>query len=241
MGHPEQVRRLKRFLSPQVTRFILSCDEQQLLQSQYREITVVFCDLRGFTSFVESAPLEDVMMLLRAYHRVLGRLIVRFNGTLERFTGDGMMIYFDEPPVAEQALRAVRMGLQMRSAVRELCRRWRGRGYELDIGVGIAVGLASVGTVGFEGRYDYAAIGPVTNLGSRLCAHAAPGQILISERTYGAVQDLVDAEPVGGLSLRGFRSRTVAYDVRDLKPRGPAGSAILESSGVDGYDTVCRG
>jgi adenylate cyclase len=241
MGDAEHVRRLQRFLSPQVRRFILSCDDQQLLQSQCREVTVVFCDLRGFTSFVESAPLEDVMMVLRTYHQVLGRLTAHFNGTLERFTGDGIMVYFDEPPVAEQAARAVRMSIHMRSGVRELCRRWRRRGYELDVGIGIALGLASVGTVGFEGRYDYAAIGPVTNLGSRLCAHAAPGQILISQRAYTAVQHLVDAEPVEALPLRGFRSRTVAYDVRDLKPEAVDGFAVLESSGVDGYDTVCRG
>jgi adenylate cyclase len=218
--HPdyaEQVRRLKRFISPQVARFILSCNEGDLLQCQRREITVAFGDLRGFTSFAEAVPPEHLMAVVRMYHEVLGELIVEFDGTLERFTGDGIMVYFDEPPVEEQAERALAMAIRMRARVGDLCARWRRRGHQLDFGMGIAQGPASVGAVGFQGRYDYAAIGPVTNLSSRLCGHAGPGQILISQPVYRAIQRMVDAERVDGLALDGFPSEMTAYSVRDLK------------------------
>jgi len=218
--HDEQIRRLKRFLSPQVTRFILSCDEDELLQCRRREITVVFCDLRGYTAFTETTAPDDVMTFLRMYHRLLGRVITDFNGTIERFTGDGIMVYLDEPPIEAQAENAVRMALRLREGLAELCALWRRWGSDLDFGIGIALGLASVGTVGFEGRYDYAAIGPVTNLGSRLCARAARGQILINQRVYAAVQGMVDADLAGSLDLHGFHSRVTAYFVRDLKANG---------------------
>ena len=236
----EQIRRLKRFLSPQVARFIMSCDERELLQCRRREVTVVFCDLRGFTSFSEVAAPDVIMTVLRMYHEALGRLTIEFDGTVERFTGDGIMVYFEAPPIETQAARAVRMAVRMRARVRELCAAWRRWGHDLDVGMGVALGFASVGTVGFEGRYDYAAIGPVTNLGSRLCAHAAPGEILISESVYAAVRHLVDACPVDGLVLRGFPSRVIAYAVRDVITGASGPDACLESPTATGYDTGHR-
>ena len=236
--YAEQIRRLTRFLSPQVARFILSCDDGELLQSRRREITVVFCDLRGYTAFAEATPPDEVMAMLRRYHESLGRVITDFDGTLERFTGDGIMVYFDDPPVDAQAARAVRMAVRMRERLRPLCTSWRERGHLLDVGIGIALGPASVGTVGFEGRYDFAAIGPATNLGARLCAHAAPDQILICHRVYAAVRRLVHADPVGRLALRGFECDVTAYSVRGLT--GEGAPAALESSSASGYDTARR-
>lgn len=215
-AHGEQIRRLRRFLSPQVAAFALSGDETELLQVKRREITVVFCDLRGFTAFAEVAAPEDVMDVLRRYHHALGSLVTAFDGTLERFAGDGIMVYFDQPTVEQQVAKAVRMALHVRERVSTLCALWRRWGYDLDVGIGIALGFASVGTVGFEGRYDYAAIGPVTNLASRLCARAAPGQILISQRLYASAQNTVDVEPVGNLTLPGFHGPVAAYSIRGL-------------------------
>jgi adenylate cyclase len=216
-AHGEQIRRLKRFLAPQVARFALSCDEGELLQVKRREITVLFCDLRGFTAFAEVAAPEDVMEVLRRYHHMLGSLVTAYDGTLERFTGDGVMVYFDQPAVEEQAAKAIRLALQIRERVGPLCAEWRRWGYDLGLGIGIALGFASVGTIGFNGRYDYAAIGPVTNLASRLCAHAAPGQILISQRLHASIQSTVAAEPVGSLTLGGFHAPIPAYSVRGLQ------------------------
>ena len=214
--HGEQIRRLKRFLAPQVAQFALSSDETELLRMKRREITVLFCDLRGFTAFAEVAAPEDVMEVLRRYHHTLGSLVTAYDGTLERFTGDGVMVYFDQPAVEKQVAKAVRMALRVRERVGQLCAVWRRWGYDLDLGIGIALGFASVGTIGFEGRYDYAAIGPVTNLASRLSAHAAPGQILISQRLYSSIQATVAAEPVGNLTLGGFHGPVPAYSVRGL-------------------------
>jgi class 3 adenylate cyclase len=215
--HGEQIRRLKRFLAPQVAQFALSCDETELRHVKRREITVLFCDLRGFTAFAEVAAPEDVMEVLRQYHHTLGSLVTAYDGTLERFTGDGVMVYFDQPAVETQAAKAVRMALRVRERVGQLCAVWRRWGYDLDLGIGIALGFASVGTIGFEGRYDYAAIGPVTNLASRLCEHAAPGQILISQRLYASIQHTVVADPVGSLTLGGFHGPVPAYSVRGLQ------------------------
>jgi class 3 adenylate cyclase len=215
--HGEQIRRLKRFLAPQVAQFVLSCDEGELLRVKRREITVLFCDLRGFTAFAEVAAPEDVMEVLRRYHHTLGSLVTAHDGTLERFTGDGVMVYFDQPTIEEQAAKAIRLALRIRERVSPLCAEWRRWGYDLGLGIGIALGFASVGTIGFDGRYDYAAIGPVTNLASRLCAHAAPGQILVSQRLYASIQDAVAAEPVGSLTLGGFHAPIPAYSVRGLQ------------------------
>jgi adenylate cyclase len=183
-----------------------------------REVTVVFLDLRGFTAFVETGEPEEVLAVLREYHAEMGRLIQAHEGTLERFTGDGMMVLFNAPiAVPDPTERAVRMAFAMRDRVTELTGRWRKQGHELDFGVGIALGYATVGAIGFEGRWDYGAIGPVTNLAARLCAEAKPGQILVSRRVVGAVEDLVQTEPVGDLALKGFHKPIPAFNLITLK------------------------
>jgi adenylate cyclase len=179
-----------------------------------REVTVVFLDLRGFTAFVETGEPEEVLAVLREYHAEMGRLIQAHEGTLERFTGDGMMVLFNAPiAVPDPTERAVRMAFAMRERVTELTGRWRKQGHELDFGVGVAQGYATIGAIGFEGRWDYGAIGPVTNLAARLCAEAKPGQILVSRRVVGAVETLVRAEPVGNLTLKGFLKPVPAFNV----------------------------
>ena len=164
---------LKRFLSPQIAELIVSAGDERLLESHRREITVVFCDLRGFTAFAETSEPEEVMGVLRQYHEALGQLIFHHEGTVEHFAGDGVVVLFNDPlPCPDPTARAVRMALAMRARVAELSESWRKQGHELGFGVGIAQGYATLGTIGFEGRYDYAAIGPVANLASRLCDEA---------------------------------------------------------------------
>jgi adenylate cyclase len=215
----DRLERLKRFFSPQLAELIVSGDTEDPLKSHRREITVVFLDLRGFTAFAEMSEPEEVSEVLGAYHAEVGRLIVDHEGTLERFTGDGMMIFFNDPvAVANPEERAVRMAEAMRGQIRVLGAGWRRRGYDLDLGMGIAKGYATIGAIGFEGRRDYAAIGSVTNLAFRLCAEASPGQILISQRIYAAVSDLVEAKEVGPLQLKGFHRPVVAYEIAQLKP-----------------------
>jgi DNA-binding response OmpR family regulator len=198
-----RLARLKRFFSPQLAEALVSAGGEDPLASHRREITVVFLDLRGFTAFAETAEPEEVMGVLREYHAAMGEVIVTHEGTLERFTGDGMMIFFNDPvPVPDAPARAARMAVAMRGRVEVLMRGWRKRGFELDFGVGIAQGYATIGAIGFEGRWDYGAIGTVTNLAARLCGEAQPGQILIPRRLLGALEDLVTAEPVGELTLK---------------------------------------
>ena len=214
----ERVGRLKRFFSPQLADAILAGGAADPLRPHRREITVVFLDLRGFTAFAETSEPEEVSEVLEAYHAEVGHLILAHEGTLERFTGDGMMVFFNDPvPVANPEERALRMADAMRERVRVLGAEWRRRGWDLDLGMGIAKGYATIGAIGFEGRRDYAAIGSVTNLAFRLCAEASPGQILISQRIYAAVPDLVDAKEVGPLQLKGFQRPVVAYEVVQLK------------------------
>ena len=213
----ERVEQLKRFLPPQLVELVLSSGDESFLESHRREITVVFCDLRGFTTFAETVEPEDVMMVLRQFHAALGDIVHRFEGTLERFTGDGMMVFFNDPvPCPDGPERAVRMAVAMRNRVGQLAEEWRRLGHDLHFGVGVAQGHATLGRVGFEGRFDYAAIGSVTNLAARLCAEAAPDQILVSQRAYTAAEDIVTAEPVGELTLRGFSRPIQAYNILGL-------------------------
>jgi len=214
----ERVGRLKRFLSPQLAELIISSEDEGLLESHRREITVVFCDLRGFTAFSETGEPEEVMGVLREYHEAMGALIFRFKGTLERFAGDGLMVFFNDPlPCDDPAARAVKMTVAMRERVGELITWWRKRGHQLGFGVGIAQGYATMGKIGFEGRFDYAAIGTVTNLASRLCDEAQTEQILISQRVFGAVEKMVDVEPMGELALKGLNRPTTTYNILSLK------------------------
>jgi adenylate cyclase len=218
LGQLERLERLKRFFSPQLADLIVAGGAEDPLKTHRREVTVVFLDLRGFTAFAETAEPEEVMGVLREYHAAMGKQILAHEGTLERFTGDGMMIFFNDPvPVANPAERAIRMALAMRENVAELTAKWRRLGYDLDFGVGIAQGYATIGGIGFEGRWDYGAIGTVTNLASRLCGEAKPSQILVSQRLLGAVEELVDVEPVGELTLKGFHRAITAHNVLGLK------------------------
>ena len=210
----EQLSRLKRFFSPQLAELIVAGGAEDPLKSHRREITVVFLDLRGFTAFAETAEPEELMGLLAEYHREMGRLILAHEGTLERFTGDGMMVFFNDPvPVPDPAARATRMAIAMRDRVAALAAGWRRRGYELAVGIGIAQGYATLGAIGFEGRLDYGAIGTVTNLAARLCAEAAGGQVLVSQRVAAAVEDVAAVEAVGLLTLKGFARPVPAFTV----------------------------
>jgi class 3 adenylate cyclase/CheY-like chemotaxis protein len=214
----DRLSRLKRFFSPQLAELIVAGGADDPLRTHRREITVVFLDLRGFTTFAETAEPEEVMSVLREYHAAMGTLILEHEGTLERFTGDGMMIFFNDPiEVPNPAERAVRMAVAMQNRVAQLAVGWLRRGWELGLGVGIAEGYATIGAIGFEGRWDYGAIGTVTNLAARLCAEAKTGQILISSRVAAAVEDVVAAEPVGALALRGLARPVPTLSVRGLR------------------------
>jgi class 3 adenylate cyclase len=218
VGELERMGRLKRFFSPQLAELVVSAGGEKLLQSHRREITVVFCDLRGFTAFSEVVEPEEIMEVLREYHRALGQLIFRFEGTLERFTGDGLMVFFNDPlPCPDHPVRAVRMAVAMRQEVATLLEKWHKRGHELDFGIGIAQGYATLGMIGFESRGDYAAVGPTTNLASRLCSEAQGGQILVSQRILAAVEALVNVEPRGELALKGLRHPIPAFNILGLK------------------------
>ena len=214
----ERVGRLRRFLSPQLAELVVSSKDEGFLETHRRDITVLFCDLRGFTAFSETGEPEDVMGVLREYHEAMGSLIFQYEGTLERFTGDGLMVFFNDPiPCPDPVARAVKMAVAMREYARELSGKWRKRGHRLDFGVGIAQGYATLGKIGFEGRFDYAAIGTVTNLASRLCDKAQGGQVLISQRVYGAVEELVDVEPIGELALKGLHRPVNVYNLLRVK------------------------
>jgi class 3 adenylate cyclase len=214
----EQLGRLKRFFSPQLAELILSGGADDPLKSHRRDVTVVFLDLRGFTAFAETTEPEEIMGVLREYHAEMGHVILAHEGTLERFAGDGMMVFFNDPvPVPDAALRAVRMALVMRGRLEELTAKWRKRGFDLGFGAGIAQGYATIGAIGFEGRWDYGAIGTVTNLAARLCNEAKPGQILIAQRVLASVEDLVEVEPVGELQLKGLLKPVPTFNLLGLK------------------------
>ena len=210
----ERMSRLRRFLPPQVADLIVASGTENQLESHRREITALFCVLRGFTGFTEAADAEDVMALLREYHAAIGEKIVKYSGTLERYAGDGVMVVFNDPvPVENPALQAVLMSLEMRDAIGALTETWRRWGHEIGFGIGIAHGFATLGTIGFEGRFDYAAIGTVSNVASRLCDEAKLGQILISPRVLTKVENAVQVEPVGEFNLKGIRRPLAAYNV----------------------------
>jgi adenylate cyclase len=214
VGEIDRMSRLRRFLPPQVADLIVASGSEKQLASHRREITALFCDLRGFTGFTESADAEDVIALLREYHAAVGEKIIKYSGTLERYAGDGVMVVFNDPvPVENPALQAVLMALEVREAIGALTATWSRLGHEIGFGIGIAHGFATLGTIGFEGRFDYAAIGTVSNVASRLCDEAKPGQILISPRVLMKVENAVKVQPVGEFELKGIRRPLAAYNV----------------------------
>jgi adenylate cyclase len=222
VGEIKRMSRLRRFLPPQVADLIVASGMEKQLESHRREITALFCDLRGFTGFSESSDPEDVMALLRDYHETIGQIIIKYGGTLERFAGDGVMVVFNDPvPVENPALQAVLMALDMRTAIGGLIEKWRDLGHDLGFGIGIAHGFATLGTIGFEGRFDYAAIGTVSNVASRLCDEAKSGQILISPRVRQAIEKAIAVESVGEFALKGIRRPMMAYNVVESLPPEP--------------------
>ena len=210
----ERLSRLKRFLSPQLAELIVREGSEDPLKTHRRDVTVVFIDLRGFTAFAETTEPEEVMTVLREYQREMGRLIQEHEGTLERFAGDGMMIFFNDPfEISNPEERAVRMALAMRDRGAALGVAWSKRGYNLSLGMGIGSGFATIGAIGFEERWDYGVIGTVTNLANRLCADAVPGQILITQRVRWKLENVVEVEEVGELKLKGLHRPVIAYNV----------------------------
>jgi class 3 adenylate cyclase len=209
---------LSRFLSPQVAELVSSSDGEQLLAGHRAYITCLFFDLRGFTAFAETAAPEELLDVLREYHAALGELIPAHGGTLEHFAGDGMMVFFNDPlPVANHELQAVRLALAAQKRLSQLGEAWDKRGVELALGVGVEAGYATLGRIGFEGRYDYGVVGPVANLASRLSTRATAGQILIGRHVYAAVDEAVETAPAGKLELKGFARPVAAYEVLGLR------------------------
>jgi adenylate cyclase len=215
----ERIGRLRRFLPRQVAELIVSRGQQSLLDSHRREVSVMFCDLRGFTAFSEVAEPEEVMAVLFDYHKVAGELIDKYEGTLERFLGDGFMVLFNDPlPCADSAAQAVKLAVDLRAAVEQLSAEWQKRGHQLGFGVGIAQGYATLGQIGFEGRLDYCATGAVVNQAARLCGEAKPGEILVTQRVASAVHGAIEAEPLGELSLKGLRQPVTSFRLVRRQP-----------------------
>jgi adenylate cyclase len=213
----ERVNRLRRFLSPQLVELVIGSGAEDFLSSHRREIVVVFCDLRGFTAFAESSEPEEVMGVLHEYHETMGTLIFAYGGTLERFTGDGLMVFFNDPlPIEDAPARALRMSVAMRDRARVLSAQWHRRGHDLALGVGVAQGFATLGRIGFEGRFDYAAIGSVTNLAARLCDRAGSWQVLASQRVFHAAEPAAEGEHIGQLELKGFSRPVQVFDVSSV-------------------------
>jgi class 3 adenylate cyclase len=213
----ERASRLKRFLAPQVAELVLNDGKEQLLDSHRRDVTVAFGDLRGFTAFAETTEPEEVMGILREYHNALGPLVHKYEGTIERFIGDGFLVLFNDPlPCPDPAARAIRMATEMRACMARLSEAWRKHGHELGFAMGIAHGYATLGRIGFEGRFDYSAIGTVVNLAARLCSQALAGQILVDPKVYAAVEAEVEAEPAGELTLKGLSRAIRAFNIKTL-------------------------
>jgi class 3 adenylate cyclase len=214
----ERMGRIKRYLSPQIAETVLKEEGEDLFKTHRREVTVVFLDLRGFTNFSDSAEPEEVIEFLRGYHAEMGKLIFNFGGTLEHFAGDGIMVFFNDPiPREDHTEMAARMALDMQARVKELRPGWLKKGYDLHLGVGIAAGYATLGTVGFEGRMDYGAVGNVTILASRLSSEAKGGQILTNQRTLSKIDNLVEAEPLEELHLKGFLRPVAVFNIVKLR------------------------
>jgi class 3 adenylate cyclase len=212
----ERTSRLRRFLSPQLADLVVG--DETLLGSHRREIVVVFTDLRNFTPFAETSEPEEVMGVLSEYHRAIGTLVHAYEGTLERFTGDGIMVFFNDPITCDDpAERAVRMALELRDAVKELSAQWLRRGHDLPVGIGIAQGFATLGRIGFEGRFDYAAIGSVTNLAARLCSDAGPWQVLVTDRVLAGAEHVAVAEMIGDVQPKGFSRSVRVHNITALK------------------------
>src|SRR3984957_9094913 len=212
----ERIGRLKRFLPPQIAQLVVSSGHEGMLESHRREVTVLFCDLRGFTAFSELAEPEEVMLVLREYHTALGVLVDKFEGTVERFTGDGLLVIFNDPlPCIEPSIRAVQMALEMRDEVAKLSVKWSRSGHDIGFGIGIAHGHATLGTIGYEGQFQYSVTGNVANLASRLCDEAKNGQVLIDVNVLDAVEKRADIEFSEELVLKGFSRPVQAFNVRD--------------------------
>ena len=213
----QRVNRLRRFLSPQLVDLVMDSGDEDFLRSHRREIVVVFCDLRGFTPFAESSEPEEVMGILREYHEALGTLIFAYGGTLERFTGDGLMVFFNDPlPIDDAPERAIRMSVDMRDRVRNLATGRQRRGHDLALGIGIAQGFATLGRIGFEGRFDYAAIGNVTNLAARLCDAARPWQVLASQRVFHSAEPVAAGEQIDELHLKGLSRPVRVFNINGV-------------------------
>lgn len=214
----EKMNRFKRYLSPQVAEIILKSEDSDAFKSHRCEITVVFLDLRGFTAFSDSAEPEEVLALLRGYHAEMGKLIFKFDGTLEHFAGDGIMVFFNDPvPCEDHTERAAHMALEMTAKVKELRQDWLKKGYDIDLGIGLVAGYATLGNFGFEGRMEYGVVGNVAILAARLCAEAKGGQILTNQRTLNRIENLVEAEHVGDFSLKGLLRPVTAFNVLGVK------------------------
>src|SRR4030095_152416 len=217
VGELERMARLKRYLSPQIAEKILG-DDDNLFKTHRREITIVFLDLRGFTAFSDNSEPEEVMDFLRDYHAEMGKLVFKFEGTLERFVGDGIVVIFNDPiPCEDHVNKAAQMAVAMRDRVKELRAAWRKKGYDLDLGVGIAAGYATLGTMGFEGRMDYGTVGNLPNLAARLCAEAKGGQILTDQKTMSRLENSCAAESIQELSLKGISRPILAFNVTGAK------------------------
>jgi adenylate cyclase len=217
MKEIERTSRLKRFLPPQIAELVVGQGDERILQSHRREIVAVMCDLRGFTAFAETGEPEDVMALLGEYHAAVVPLIFAREGTLERFMGDGLLVFFNDPvPCPDPAHRAVRLAVEMRAAVGALAVTWRRRGHAIGVGIGVAQGYATIGQVGYEGRYEYSAIGTVTNLAARLCGEAKDGQILVNQRVATAVDGIARLESLGEVSLKGLSRPTTIHCVTGI-------------------------